>query len=778
MPSASKKHMPQELVQLIRDSVKILGEVLQEELGQEAFKRIESLRRAGKSLGSKRTSAWENKLQEIADWSAQERLETAHAFGLMLELINSCETSYRTYRLRHQESESKPGRAPERIVWVLTAHPTEARSPASLRIFQQIQNQLIENLEQKSNSSRIYLKSLLHIAWRASFSKLAQPSVKDEAENIYSILFREELIEEILQLHSQGLPLYFRTWVGGDKDGHPGVDEKTMLESWNLARRHLLEVSNRYLDKIHELLKIVCEQPFASQSDARLVRQLTEIQSRLLDLSQVRSGDGSKIKSLRASLDEFQKQLWGSTKVTLPDLEKLQRLLEIFPGLVVPLELREEADIVQEALQNSELAIARMLKTLREVSSGHDPRIYARALVLSQTESLAGLEGGWELAARYFPQQNLPVVPLLESEKALKEGPEWIQHLSRDKKRLKVLKDNFGGHFEIMLGYSDSAKESGSLSSRFLIFQSLDQLEKGLTQLGLQPIFFHGSGGSVSRGGGPIREQMSWWSPSALKYFKATLQGEMIQRTFATPEILRSQVRQIALQSAEARSYKMPKKERQTLEVFQAQVQSFYREAIENPDFLHAVEAASPYSFLHHLKIGSRPNKRKGPLSVKSLRAIPWVLCWTQMRALFPVWWGVGRAWQKTPAADRKILKAAAQKNPLLHSYLHLLGFTLAKVELPVLKAYLMKSQLPDEAKAEFIQQFENEYRLTVIAFQQLTGKRDFLWRRPWLGDSIAWRSPMIHPLNLLQLVALEKEETLLLRETVTGIASGMMTTG
>ncbi len=776
-----KQKIPARLVVLIRETVASFGQVLKTELGDKAFDRIETLRLRAKTLGQ--SNDWSQDLNKITSWTPEERLEVAHAFGLMLELINCCETAYRSHRLKQSAPDHFKGRAPEQIMWVLTAHPTEARSPAVLLLFQKIQHLLTksldQNLDQADSSYKAELTTYLTLLWHTILSKQRQPTVADEAEHIYSVIFQEKLFCELLRLQKEKLPLRLSTWVGGDKDGHSGVDEKTMLESLNLSRRCLVEKSVARIKKVSELLEPVIDSAFAAKTLRLTLGRLGQIEQDFLKVKKIGEGDGKNILALRETLKDFRSQLLEKSRLSFLELDELETIFELFPGLVVPLELREEAELIHEALTNPDLAISKMLSELARLSKGGvDPRMYARALVISQTNSFEDLKAGWDLVERYFADHALPVVPLLESEVALVSGPKWILKLGEDKKKVRVLQAKFNSQVEIMLGYSDSAKENGSLASRVLIYKSLRSLQASLKKFGLKPLFFHGSGGSVSRGGGPIKDQMSWWTPAAAHFFKATLQGEMIQRTFASPEILRSQVSQIAGQAAQIKVYNMPKNELEVLEVLKNKTESCYRKAVEDEDFLSAVEAASPYSFLHHLKIGSRPNKRKGPLSVDNLRAIPWVLCWTQMRVIFQVWWGIGTAWSELKPRDKANLKRAMKHNPVLSNYVHLMGFTLAKVELKVFKAYLDASEMDQKLKLKMYKWVGTEYKLSVKAFQALSGKKDFLWLRPWLGESIRWRSPMIHPLNLLQIAALKNGEAVLLRETVTGIASGMMTTG
>lgn len=216
---------------------------------------------------------------------------------------------------------------------------------------------------------------------------------------------------------------------------------------------------------------------------------------------------------------------------------------------------------------------------------------------------------------------------------------------------------------------------------------------------------------------------------------------------------------------------------------FAARVAEFYRRKIHEPEFLQVVERATPYLALDQMKIGSRPTRRTTTLSVAGLRAIPWVLCWTQTRVLFPTWWGLGSAWRASSPRERAELVRAYRRDPVFTTFARALGFTLSKVELPVWRLYLERSGLPVELIERTWREVETEFAATLeFARAVLHGgtskSRRLLAWRPWLEESIALRSPMIHPLNLLQILALHERDPELLRLTLLGTSSGMMTTG
>jgi phosphoenolpyruvate carboxylase len=495
----------------------------------------------------------------------------------------------------------------------------------------------------------------------------------------------------------------------------------------------------------------------------------------------VSRGDGKRIVAVRRRLRDFDEAYRKEVHALHPAIDKLKRLFKVFPGLVIPLELRESSDELIIAVEKRGRAIERMLKEVRGLSLGGNPRWYARGMVISMTRDLNDILAACKLVIRVFGKLKLPVIPLFEQYAALESSGEIVKGMISDRKIREAIPKEWNGYLEVMLGYSDSAKEMGVLPSRLAIASAMQKLDRICRAKGIQPLFFHGAGGSVDRGGGSIEEQTSGWPESALKLYKVTVQGEMVERAFSTPEITRRQMEAVVHQwesrHQRRRGCSHPG-ESKVLQRFAARVSEEYRKKIRSPGFLEVVEQATPYSELQKLRIGSRPTKRTGTLSVSSLRAIPWVLCWTQTRTLFPTWWGIGTAWRELSKKERRELKRVFHQDALFRSYIKLLGFTLAKVELPVWRLYLEQSSLSVAHVQRAYREFERENALAHEFFHAISGERDLLWYRSWLGESIRLRSPMIHPLNLLQIANRGSSDVLLTRETVTGIASGMLTTG
>lgn len=772
------EHLAEELRELVHESVRILGEVIRRELGNQAYERIESLRASMAKLRGVSREESHNELKKqyamLERLSEDERIDIARAYTLMLEVMNACENAYRSHRIANRSLELPDGR-PESIVYVLTAHPTEARSPENIAVFQTIVGILTKVVSRKPMKfSELEVHALRHsleIAWKTPIVRERAPRVQDEAEHIYSTFLRDATLSTILTSARELAPIYIRSWVGGDKDGHPGVDEKVFQQSLQLSRVELLNFCRGKLQQVHQTLSWIGNQA--------LQKELGRLESLVWTVSKVTPGDVGRIVKLRRAAAKFVSSYVEEVGCVHPALHELRSLLHIFPALVVPLEFREASDVLMGDPSGKSLAIFRMLKTLGAIAKGGDPRWYVRGFIVSMTSEIEHLEAAAHLTEKALGGLKVPVIPLFEQSQALRDSEKIVDEMLNSKIIKPAIKEHWNNHLEVMLGYSDSAKESGVLRSRLQVAETLYRLDKLCRERGVTPVFFHGSGGSTDRGGGSIDEQTKWWPAGALKLYKVTVQGEMVERSFATPEITRGQIERIVQASGnwrEAEKHKFSSSP--ALVEFANKVAAAYQKTVHSEDFLQVIGSATPYPFLSLLRIGSRPTKRSSQVSVESLRAIPWILCWTQTRTLFPTWWGVGSAWEGMSREERKHVLDAASGSPVFKTYIRALKNTLAKVRLSVWWMYLEKSELEPRLKKKFAQEFSAEFDRANTFVQAISERSDALETKPWLEESIHLRSPMIHPLNLLQILAMRTRDESLLRLTVTGISSGMMTTG
>jgi phosphoenolpyruvate carboxylase len=759
------QHLHRDLRRLVRKTTTLLGQIILETEGEEFYKKVESYRSQLKATRMKSESTTlkiNSLLKRIERENKKDQLKLAHAFALQLEMVNLSEAAYRTWRQKHKATPPS-SKHKLNLTYVLTAHPTEARSRTTINVLGTLLNMLIDGAYDNFVFNEIGMKTKLRILWSNSLSKKKSPTVVDEAEYIFSIIFNPEIFDFIIS-EKPTYDLKLRTWVGGDKDGHPGVNKDVMKECLEGSRNHIIDIIDRKLDTILVDITLLGLSENYHSSLLLLKKDLRKI-------SKISTGDGTKIKTWFKKFSALIKK----TNKFIQHHEQIlnvQRIFELFPALVLPIELREDASLIADAISDMNSPIRNMLTELNKISGAMNITHYARGLVISHCEETQDVETAQKLILQICSTRILPIIPLFESKEALVNSSTIIKKWLNSAQNKETVLRLWNNKFEVMLGYSDSSKQIGPLSSRLMINKTMYSVEKTLHTHGITPIFFHGSGGSVARGGGSIQEQISWWSQSAIENPKVTIQGEMIHRQFTSKEILNSQCIHMSNEALKRRFSRVKTPKSPELSLFAQHVESEYTRLVKNGSLLDSLLSGTPYQYLDALKIGSRPSKRKKDqtFSLESLRAIPWVLCWTQARILLPTWWGVGSSWKKLSSKEKEALKKLFQKNPFFSSYVKTIGFTLAKVDMDIWKLYLNDDKIH--------MKIMNEYKLSVNFIMDVSQKTNLISHKPWLEESIRLRSPHINILNLLQIQAMKNSDEALLKETIVGIASGMLTTG
>ena len=379
--------------------------------------------------------------------------------------------------------------------------------------------------------------------------------------------------------------------------------------------------------------------------------------------------------------------------------------------------------------------------------------------------------------------QPLRVVPLFETIADLKAAGGTVERLLR----ITPYREGIANRQEIMVGYSDSAKDSGRFAAAWELYKAQEAIVSACRSEEVELTLFHGRGGSVGRGGGPTYLAIESQPPGSVDgRLRVTVQGEMIQAEFGLAGIaLRTlEIYTTATLDATLGRKNAPKQEwRALMDTMSEAARERYRSIVyETPRFVEYFRHATPEVELGELKIGSRPARRAGPKSgVESLRAIPWQFAWTQCRLLLPSWLGLAAALESAPSEDQ--VKAMYQEWPFFRSMMELMEMVLAKAE-PGIAAHYERLLVPSE-----LHEIGAELREALLRSEELllrvTGHQRPLETNPVLQRSIEVRNPYVDPINLVQAEILRRyratrDESL--RDafvvTVNGISAGMRNTG
>jgi phosphoenolpyruvate carboxylase len=335
-----------------------------------------------------------------------------------------------------------------------------------------------------------------------------------------------------------------------------------------------------------------------------------------------------------------------------------------------------------------------------------------------------------------------------------------------------------------MLGYSDSAKDGGFLSSHWELYTAQERLMAAADECGIALRFFHGRGGSTSRGGAPSHRAILAQPPGSIRgRIRITEQGEVISQRYSHPELAQRSLEQTVsgvIVATLAPPPEAPPRYRAELRQLADRSRDVYRGLIyEDPRFEVLLRGASPLDELTRLNIGSRPASRSKNRALKELRAIPWVFAWMQNRLLLPAWYGAGSALEE---GDRELQREMYDGWSFFRMLCSALEMSLFKSDLGVAKRYL--SLVEDEEARELWRPICEEHGRVVRAVLDITGNDTLLAASPALAARLSHRNPWIDPLSHMQVDLLRRARSGAedavgpLLQTVTGIAAGMRNTG
>jgi phosphoenolpyruvate carboxylase len=384
---------------------------------------------------------------------------------------------------------------------------------------------------------------------------------------------------------------------------------------------------------------------------------------------------------------------------------------------------------------------------------------------------------------------GIDVVPLLETERALSGARRIVGTLFENEAYAAALSAR-GNEQEVMLGYSDSNKENGFVAANWSLYHNQRRLAAIADDYDVTLSLFHGRGGSISRGGGPMNEALlALPRDTVTGPVKFTEQGEAISEKYANRRIAERNLEQMI--NAQVRSRheavtgadsEVPEEWVDAIETIADAAREEYRDLIETEGFIEYFETATPITVIEDLNLGSRPASRTGDRTVEDLRAIPWVFSWTQCRCIVTGWYAFGTGVEAylDQGGDLDTLREMYGEWRFFRSTLENLSQALARTEMGVAAEYADLAR--PEIRDRFFPRLEAEYERSVDHLASIAGREELL-ARGWLAESLERRNPYVDPLNLLQARLLGQEdrtdaETRALRLSVKGIAAGMKNTG
>ncbi|MGH8501555.1 MAG: phosphoenolpyruvate carboxylase [Gammaproteobacteria bacterium] len=469
-----------------------------------------------------------------------------------------------------------------------------------------------------------------------------------------------------------------------------------------------------------------------------------------------------------AALADIWKQITGGKEPPKPDSEEWKQWL--LAELVRPLEMMPSFGLPEST--ESTLGMLRMVCEMRDQVD----RDAFNGFVLSMTRTTADVLGVYLLAkyaglftdAEGIESCQIMVIPLLETIEDLRNGPAILHELLGVPVVRRTLLRELGGVQEVMVGYSDSNKDGGFLCSNWEVAKAQTRLKKVGEARRLPISFFHGRGGSVGRGGAPTGRAIAAQPPGTIHgRMRVTEQGEVVSTKYANRgvaqhqmELLCASVLEHSLMSGRDKALKVNPEFDEVMEALAGLSFTAYRGLIEQPGLVDFYQAASPVDELALLKIGSRPARRTGAMTLDDLRAIPWVFAWSQNRMLIPGWYGVGTALEQIIAVrgelGKELLWRMFAESRLFRLIIDETEKTLPLVDLDIARAYA--ELVPDEALRErTFAMIKNEYDRTVAMVLAVNGTSEICARFPRYRESLARRLDIINQVGHQQVKLIKR---------------------
>ncbi len=646
------------------------------------------------------------------------------------------------------------------------------------------------------------------------------------------------------QLPIDAKPIQFTAWMGGDRDGNPNVTAKLTQKVLYRNRRRAVKLFLADIEVlVKELSMSACTDEFRAkfglEDSAEPYRDLmkvmrTRLKTTATYFDDILQGENPKqTEELILTNDDLWIPLYECYKsliacemecIASDKLSDTLRRIQAFGITLVKMDIRQESTRHSEAIAEilsvlgegdymswseerkqafliKELASRRPLipqnwtpsEDVREVIDtcrviAQTPEGVIPVYLISMTQQPSDILAVHLLLKECNCPYHLPVGPLFETLEDLNNASDVMRQLFN----LSWYRGSIKNKQMVMIGYSDSAKDAGSLAAGWAQYCAQEDLIKVCDEFGVQLTLFHGRGGTIGRGGGPAKTALFSQPPGSLQGgLRVTVQGEMIRFKFGQPTLaLRTLDLYLeAILEANLLPPPVPCQEwRDIMDELRDSSCEIYQGIVRgNEDFISYYAEATPIEELSKLPIGSRPAKRRKAPTIDSLRAIPWIFSWSQSRLMLPAWLGAGEALQKViDKGQMPLLEEMYKEWPFFGTRISMLEMVYAKTDSRVAELYdkYLVSDKYQYIGTELREKLNKDIKTILSISHDETLMQDISGS---VAENIAVRTSFTLPLNILQVELLRRlrgtseathEQELAMMITISGIAAGIRNSG
>ena len=669
--------------------------------------------------------------------------------------------------------------------------------------------------------------------------------IGDAFENVYGLCIPVDQLPQ---------PLSFGSWIGGDRDGNPFVTVESTREALQRAQNTIVahyiaelgsigeqlsssakqvSVSEAFRNRLAQYVQMMGDEParLARISETELYRKfLSFMVTRLRDVSSAGEHAYRSAREFESDLVYVRESLESNRGQRMAELllDPLLRKARTFGFHLATLDIRQHAAVHHKVLvelqsrvgnparpvapPNSRIshsdsfseATTNAIQVFRCVAEWKKifPAGCIRSYIISGSESESDIQAVLDLANRAGVQvagagsdPGLMPVPLFESIHSLRNSATIMARVWSDPQYRKLL-DSWSGWQEVMLGYSDSNKDGGMLTSIWELYKAHRSLHAAARKHHVKLRLFHGRGGTVGRGGGPTHAAILAQPAGDFSgEIRITEQGEVLNWKYSDPVLAEWNLEILIAACLEALTRvdgPQPGADEPWAEIMERMSEDayqFYRRNIaDSEDVLTYFEQATPVNELEHAQIGSRPARRSKGRKLEDLRAIPWVFGWMQSRHALPAWFGIGYALEKFAAKGHEHeaqLQDMMSKFPLFSDLIRNVELAMAKADISIAQLYasLVKDEpLRERVWTMIVDEFERTRRMLLLVKKQ----EHLLEKNAVLSRSIRLRNPYVDAMSLIQVELLRRKQlgdhsddlNYALGATINGIAAGLHNTG
>ena len=796
-----------------------MGYVIKQQAGTKYYKIVEEIRLNSKNYRATKNEKYLNEIFKLLkNLKPEEIYVITKSFTIFFYLSNIAEQVFREHFLEIKKIKIKSSdKTSLTFSPVFTAHPTESSRQSTLKKIYKIG----EIIEKNNSKDMAEINSLIAQLWYTRDTRSSKPNPLDEVKSLifyldilYRNVYNDLISDQDISNGSSNFNISFGSWVGADKDGNPYVTTKVTKEALKIYSNQIISI---YKEKIIELsddfsvstnfvdcpehlqrriknYSILLKKEFEHYSKVNFdepFRIFLSLVFHRLENFQLNNKGYESFNDFVEDMEIFQNSVndvFGKN-FRISKLDDFVDYVKQFEFHGVTLDIRQNSSIINSKKGKIYKDFINLIKEIPELQHIYGQKVF-NSIILSMTKSHQDMLNLYYLCNSLIPDKNIPTLtPLIEEIEDLQSSHLILNEILKDKKYYKFIKTFKSNNQEVMLGYSDSNKDGGIIASQWNVYKAQISLFNIAKKNNININFFHGRGGTISRGGGPTYDSiMSQPKGTISSQIRYTEQGEVISDKYSTRYLAFENLKlgSVAFINTSSSTLESNLKYENIFEELSHNSYSKYRSLVDRNNLINYFENVTPVNLLSTLNIGSRPVKRSNKVtSLDNYRAIPWVFGWAQTRSTLTGWYGAGTAFESL------ISKYGIQKVRRIYETSNFFQNLISNIEMTVFKSDLKISKLyVDElVREEYHDIYEDilvESKLVIKMIKQIKQNSELLNDNKVLKNTLNIRNAYLDPLSLIQVSLMKKMrkkelshfENNALLLSINGLAAGLRNTG